>query len=211
MKTAIIADDHILTLMGIKDFAISLGYNIIETATNGIVALNHIITHEPDIAILDINMPGISGLEIAKKLKDQHLKTKIILLTMHKDSSIFEAAISYGISGYVLKEQAINELENCLNTINNAGIYYSEKIKYELTYGQRDTADINERLSLTEKKILKHISQKKTTRQISEILFISQKTVEAHRRNIIQKLELPKEKNTLLIWAIENMDKLGAY
>ena len=99
----LLADDHPLTLQGTKNFVESLGYNVIDICTNGVSALNSIKLHSPDVAILDINMPGLDGLDVAKKVFENKLKTKIILLTMHKEMTIYNKAKEYNIYGYILK------------------------------------------------------------------------------------------------------------
>ncbi|MBP6756635.1 MAG: response regulator transcription factor, partial [Bacteroidia bacterium] len=107
----LIADDHPFTLQGTKSFVESYGYKVIDTCSNGISAFNLITLHNPDVAILDINMPGQDGLDVAKKIQESKLKTKVILLTMHKEMTIFKKANEYGIYGYILKEHAHTELE----------------------------------------------------------------------------------------------------
>jgi DNA-binding NarL/FixJ family response regulator len=198
----LIADDHPLTLMGTKGFIESLGYEVEDICSNGITAFNLIIAHKPQIAVLDINMPGMDGLELLEKVFTQKLKTKVILLTMHKEMSVFNKANQYGLSGYILKEYAQEELEICLKEVTNGNQYISRNLSNELTIDKN--SDHNSELSkltFAEKKIVELIAQHKTSRQIAELLFISEKTVEGHRSNIIQKLGLPKEKNTLLVWA----------
>ena len=198
----LIADDHPLTLMGTKGFIESLGYEVEDICSNGITAFNLIIAHKPHIAVLDINMPGMDGLEVLEKVFSQKLKTKVILLTMHKEMSVFNKANQYRLSGYILKEYAQEELEICLKEVTNGNQYVSRNLSNELTI-DKNIDHNSELLKLTfaEKKIVELIAQHKTSRQISELLFISEKTVEGHRTNIIQKLGLPKEKNTLLVWA----------
>jgi DNA-binding NarL/FixJ family response regulator len=197
----LVADDHPLTLMGTKDFIESLGYEVEDICSNGIMAFNLIIAHKPQIAVLDINMPGLDGLEVLEKVFTQKLKTKVILLTMHKEMSVFNKANQYGLSGYILKEYAQEELEICLKEVSNGNQYVSRNLSNELTIDKNANHN-SELLILTfaEKKIVELIAQHKTSRQIAELLFISEKTVEGHRTNIIQKLGLPKEKNTLLVW-----------
>lgn len=198
----LIADDHPLTLIGTKGFIESLGHEVEDICSNGITAFNIIIAHKPQIAILDINMPGMDGLEILEKVFTQKLKTKIVLLTMHKEISIFNKANQYGLSGYILKEYAQEELEICLKEVTKGNQYISRNLSNELMIDK--SSDQNSellKLTFAEKKIVELIAQHKTSKQIAALLFISEKTVEGHRTNIIQKLGLPKEKNTLLVWA----------
>ncbi|RFS15389.1 response regulator transcription factor [Emticicia sp. C21] len=202
----LIADDHPLTLMGTKVFVESLGYKIEDVCSNGITAFNLILARQPKIAILDINMPGMDGLEVLEKVHRQKLPTKVILLTMHKEMTIFKKANQWGVSGYILKENAYDELQKCLETVKKGEQYISKNLENDLVIdnhsaGQNYAID---KLTFTEKKILELIAQQKTSKQIADMLFISEKTVEGHRTNIIQKLELPKEKNILLIWATKH-------
>jgi DNA-binding NarL/FixJ family response regulator len=201
----LIADDHPFTLQGTKSFVESYGYKVLDTCSNGISALNLIKLHSPEIAILDINMPGLDGLDVAKKVQESKLKTKIILLTMHKEMTIYKKATEYGIYGYILKEHAQTELEKCLLKVKKGNRYVSEYLEDDLVVDNKNDNDELAKLTLSERKIIELIAQQKTSKQIAELLFLSEKTVEGHRSNIIEKLKLPKEKNTLLIWAIQHV------
>jgi DNA-binding NarL/FixJ family response regulator len=198
----LIADDHPLTLMGTKGFVESLGYVVGNICNNGTTAFEKIIAQKPEIAILDINMPGMDGLEILEKVYLQKLPTKVILLTMHKEMSIFNKANQYNLFGYILKEHAQDDLEICIKEVIKGNQFISKNLSSELTIDNNSEAKEGlEKLTFTEKKIVELIAQHKTSKQIAQLLFISDKTVEGHRTNIIQKLGLAKEKNTLLVWA----------
>ncbi len=203
----LIADDHPLTLQGTKFFVEANGHFVIDTCSNGISALNLIMLHSPDIAILDINMPGLDGLDVAKKVFEDKLKTKVILLTMHKETTIYKKATEYGIYGYILKEHAFAELEQCLQEVIKGNRYVSIHLEDNLIQDKSTNDDSLNKLSLSERKITELIAQQKTTKQIAELLFLSEKTIEGHRSSIIEKLGLPKEKNSLLMWAIQNVKK----
>lgn len=198
----LIADDHPFTLEGTKSFVSSYGYEVVDTCSNGITALNLIHLHHPDIAILDINMPGLDGLDVAKKVQENKLRTRIILLTMHKEMTIYNKAKEYGVYGYILKEHAATELQNCLLEVVKGNFYKSRFLEDELIL---DSATENNKLillTLAERKIVELITLQKTSKQIGELLFLSEKTIEGYRTKIIEKLGLPKEKNALLMWAI---------
>ena len=201
----LIADDHPFTLQGTKSFVESYGYKVIDVCSNGISAFNSIQLHSPDIAILDINMPGLDGLDVAKKVQENRLKTKIVLLTMHKEMTIYKKATEYGIYGYILKEHAQTELKKCLLEVKKGNCYVSEFLENDLFVDNKNNNDELSKLTLSERKIVELVAQQKTSKQIAELLFLSEKTVEGHRSNIIEKLGLPKEKNTLLIWAIQHI------
>lgn len=206
-KTIIIADDHPLLLKGLHDFLVERGHKIIGSAKNGKEAYDLITNLQPDIAILDIQMPFFSGIEIADKCKTECRETKIILITLHKERALFEQANELNIFGYILKEFALEEIEHCLETVTNGEKYFSPKIKNKLEFSGMDTSLLNE-LTPSEKKILKLIGQDKTNKEIASLLFISYRTVEKHRSNIITKLKLEQKTNSLLIWAKENQTKI---
>lgn len=203
----LIADDHPFTLIGTKSFVESYGYKVIDTCSNGISALNLINLHNPDIAILDINMPGLDGLDVSKKVQESKLKTKVILLTMHKETTVFNKANEYGVYGYILKEHAQTELEKCLSEVCNGKRYFSKFLEDDLIRNKSVDNNPLDALLLSERKIVELIAQQKTTKQIAELLFLSEKTVEGHRSKIIEKIGLPKVKNALLMWAIQNINK----
>jgi DNA-binding NarL/FixJ family response regulator len=203
----LIADDHPLTLHGTKIFVESNGHKVIDTCSNGIAAFNLIQLHHPEIAILDINMPGLDGLDVVKKVYESKLKTKVILLTMHREMTIYKKATEYGIYGYILKEHAFSELEKCIQEVIKGNRYVSIHLEDNLIKDKSSENESLDKLTLSERKIIELIAQQKTTKQIAELLFLSEKTVEGHRGNIIEKLGLPKEKNSLLMWAIQNFKK----
>ncbi len=201
----IIADDHPLLLKGLSDFLIEKGFNLLGSGKDGREAYNLIVQTEPDIAILDIQMPFMSGLEIAQKCKTLNIETKIVLITLHKEKELYQKAQELNIFGYILKEFALEEIENCIKTVTEGVPFFSEKIK-ELIGVVMEDSDLNT-LTPSEKKILKLIAQDKTNKEIASQLFISYRTVEKHRSNIITKLNIEPKTNGLLIWAKEHHRK----
>jgi DNA-binding NarL/FixJ family response regulator len=207
MKTSIIiADDHPLILKGLNDFLIEKKYNVLASAVNGKEAFDLIERHRPEIAILDIQMPFLTGLEIAKKSKELNYETKIILITFEKDEAIYNQAKSLGIYGYVLKEFALEEIEHCIDAVSKDIPYFSQEL---LSYLEAEEAPIEiDSLTPTEIDVLKHISENKTAKEIGELMFISFRTVEKHKSNINRKLNLTPTKYSLLFWAKENKNHL---
>lgn len=205
----LIADDHPFSLQGTKAFVESLGYTVSDICSNGITALNMIKVHQPQIAILDINMPGMDGLEVLEKVFTERLNTKVVLLTMHREMTIYKKASACNVYGYLLKNFAAAELETCLEEVCKNRKYISSHITQELVNNHTGIDDDIVKLSFTEKKIFELIIQHKTSRQISDLLFIAEKTIEGHRRNMIEKLGLPKEKNALLHFAAQYLERKG--
>lgn len=195
----IIADDHPLVLKGLNDFLVEHNYNVLASAKNGKEALALIMAHQPDLAILDIKMPFFTGLQIAEKCKDAEIKTKIVLITFEKDEAIYNTAKSLGIFGYVLKEFALDEIENCIHSVLNNTPYFSPEL---VEYIEVDSAKEKIRsLTKTEIKVLKLIGETKTAQEIAEKLFISARTVEKHKSNIRQKLALDSNSASLYLFA----------
>ncbi|QIE59681.1 response regulator transcription factor [Rasiella rasia] len=207
-KTSIItADDHPLLLKGLNDFLIEKGYNIIGSANDGREAYDLIINEKPGIAILDIQMPYLSGIDIAQKCKTNCSDVKIILITLHKERELYQQAKELNIFGYILKEFALEEIETCLENVSNNKHYFSPKIVGKLDKVNTALSAL-ELLTPSEKKILKLIGKDKTNKEIASLLFISYRTVEKHRSNIITKLELEHKTNSLLIWAKQHYEQL---
>jgi len=209
--TVIIADDHPLTLLGTQQFISTLYLKVIEMCTNGQTALEAIQNHSPDLAILDIDMPILSGLEILETLYNRKSKTKVVILTMHNDSVIFQKCSQFGAVGFVLKDQAQVELPACLQSIQNGFFYTSPHLNLKSTtsilqepHSRSHTISVN----LIEEKIIQLVAQNIPSREIAKLLYISEKSVEKHRARIAEKLNLPKERNALLTWAIQNKDNL---
>lgn len=200
----IIADDHPLSLLGTQVLVESMGYVVLETCKNGQSAWNAISRLKPDVVILDISMPEMSGLELSEKIRLHQLETKIILLTSHKELSIFKKAEELNINAYLLKEYALEELRQCITHLKTHDKYISQRIKNDLEKDvnfQKDEA--MSQLSFSEKKVFELITQQKTTKEIAELLFLSEKTIETHRASIIRKLGLKSERNALLKFAAQ--------
>ncbi|WP_111669296.1 response regulator [Algoriphagus litoralis] len=205
--TIVIADDHPILLKGLSDFLNDLGLKILDTASNGIHLLEKIKIHRPDIVLMDMEMPGMTGLEVAEQMNRQGLESKKILLTLHKELFLLQKAKELQFSGYILKEFALTELSSALEIIKKGGSYFSEKI-WE---GSKNPIEspVFEPLTPSEIKILRLIAEGYATREIADKLFISERTVEKHRSNMITKLDLEKKHNSLLLWAQRNREIIG--
>ncbi len=198
----IIADDHPLSLLGTQVLLEGMGHVVLESHNNGRDALNAIKRLKPDFAILDISMPEMDGLEMAEHIRLHQLPTKIILLTSHKEKSIFKKAEELKINAYLLKQFALEELKECIVHLMKNEVYYSHRIKFELqtdrNYLKGEALD---KLTFSEKKIFELIVAQKTTKEIADMLFLSEKTIEAHRAGIIRNLGIESGKNALMKFA----------
>lgn len=205
----IIADDHPLILKGLKDFLLEKEYNVIASAKNGKEAFTLIKAYQPDIAILDIQMPYLTGLQVANKCKEAGLGTKIIIITFEKSEEIYNEAKSLGIFGYILKEFAIEEVEHCIDNVLQEKSYFSPELIEYLEIKQ--TPDELKLLTDTEMRVLELTSKNKTAKEIGALLGCSNRTVEKHKSHIRSKLKLSSNANSIAIYAKEQEEYLSKY
>lgn len=213
-KKIIIADDHPLFRVGVKTLIENLnGYQLVGEASNGKEAIQLLKNNSTDIAILDIDMPEQNGIEVARYIKDKSLNVKIIILTSHSDLTLFKKAYETSFSGFLFKESALDELEECFNTITKGETFVSPVTKKYIEQNQstlehlKNLESLLNKLTETERKILMLIIERKTTKQIAEELFNSYKTIENHRLNICHKLNISGT-NNLMSFAINNQQNI---
>lgn len=212
--TIIIADDHPLIREGLVHLITqqNIFTNIIEV-TSGYEVISESEKSIPDIILLDIEIPGINGIDVSKILLKKYPSLKIIFLTMYNDEEILTEAIENGILGYVLKENSSEEIINCIKTVLKGNKYFSAQLseklvkKLESKHKRDEISLMLDKLSISEKRIIKLISENNTSKEIAEILFITPKTVENHRKNICDKLGLSGS-HKLLKYALENKNKI---
>lgn len=208
--TVLIVDDHPLFRSGLRQvIADDPRFELIGETGDGEAALKLILEKKPNVAVLDVNLPGLSGLEIGRKLQAKRLPTHVIMLTMHKDEETCNRALDIGAKGFVLKENAIEEILKAIAAVAEGEYYLSSTITGYLVRRRNRAESLAAKkpglddLTKAERRILKLIAEKKTSREIGTELFISPRTVEAHRANISAKLELTGS-HSLLQFALEN-------
>jgi DNA-binding NarL/FixJ family response regulator len=163
--------------------------------------------------VLDINLPGLSGLEIAGQLQGKRLPTRVVVLTMHNDKETFDRAMDLGVFGFVLKDNATQEIMSCLSAVARGAHYLSPSISGHLLDRRNRAEALTDRkpglsgLTKAEERVLKLVAEKKTSREIAAELFVSPRTIEAHRANISAKLGLHGS-HSLLKFALENRSAL---
>lgn len=204
----VIADDHPLFRRGLIEVLESeAAFHIVGEAPDGATALALIERHVPDIALLDVSMPAMSGLEIAERMRGIGLPTVVVLLTMYREPAIFRRALDAGVKGYVLKDSAVMEIVACLHTVATGRAYISPALSTELLARHTDMTSpaIAAIAALTpaEQPILQLIARGHTSAEIAASLGKSIKTIENHRSHICQKMGLSGPQ-ALLRFALEN-------
>lgn len=183
-----LVDDHQMVLDGL---GLILGrapvVEVVGTATSASAAMTLCVEKEPDVLVCDLSMPGESGLELMHKLMKVQPDLKVIVLSMHDDLNLVREVIGAGVKGYVLKNKGAEELVSAITQVVNGGLYYSQEIMLQLMQDMRQSQDRTERITHRELEIIKLVAEGLTTLQIADKLFISENTVETHRKNILRK------------------------
>jgi DNA-binding NarL/FixJ family response regulator len=193
MIKVIIADDHKIFKQGLLKLLQSAeDIEVIGESGDGREVLNLIEGKRPDLVILDISLPGLSGFEIAEEIQKKGIEAKVIFLTMHNDLPTAQKAIFSGASGYVLKDNAFEDLLYAIKSVASGGKFVSPLISDKLlnVYGVKEGRD--HILTAREKMVLRLIASGFSNKQIADKLSISIKTVETHRTKIMQKLNAHK-------------------
>ncbi len=204
----LVADDHPMLLKGLVQEFSENGYHQLLQAHNGAVALEQILSETPDVAVLDIEMPLLTGFEVITKAKQHGVATKFIILTSHKEKGFIIRAKKLNIDGYLLKDEPFSEIQNCIESIQNDVSYFSKKFEQVFENQVVPTMAKINFLSPSERTILRLVAQRKSSKEIGEIIQISYRTVQKHRTNIIDKLGLDPAPDALLMWAEENRELL---
>lgn len=210
----IIADDHPIFRRGLRQvLETDSRLKIVAEADDGEAALARIEELRPDVALLDVDMPGRDGFEIARCLRDMRSPVQVVFLTMHKDEHFLNSALDVGVKGYVLKDSAVAEIVNAVKTVAAGQNFISPQLSTYLINRMSRAATLTEQqpaiadLTPTERRILKLIGEYKTSREIADQLCISVRTVEHHRASIAAKLDL-KGTHALIKFAVENQSEL---
>lgn len=214
--TIYIADDHPLFRRGVREvIQENARYSLLGEAGDGTTALREIRSLRPMIAVLDVEMPGMSGLDIASALQKDEQETSIIILTVHDEEVIFNRAREYGVMGYILKDSASTDIHLALLAVVNGDCFISPRIASMMMKRSRTSVSsvtpLNALGDLTpaERSVLLRIAQNKSTKQIAEELHNSPRTIGNHRVNICQKLDLHGGL-ALVRFAFENRESIEA-
>lgn len=198
----VLADDHAMFRQGVKRILKDVdALEIVGEAGDGLELLEVSRKTKPDMVIVDISMPNLRGLEATQEIKAVFPHVKVLILTMHRDKEYVYSAIAAGAEGYLLKEDADTELFFAIEKIRKGGRYVSPILSGELTHEliqasrEAQPTSASNQLTLREKEVLKLIAEGKSHKQIAALLFISTRTVDHHRANIMRKLKIKDTAN----------------
>lgn len=214
MITVLIADDHPIFRKGLRAlFADSPEIAVVGETGEGSNVMELLRELKPDVLLLDLNMPGTDGIDIAASIQREVLPVKTIVLTMHREEEIFNKVMDLAVQGYVLKESAIPEIQEAIKAVVASNYFVSPLLSNYLLRRRAQTTSLLHHhpglrtLTVAEKNILRLIAENKTSKEISEELSISIRTVDNHRLSICNKLDLHGT-NALLRFALENKSSL---
>lgn len=210
----LIVDDHPIFRRGLREvIEADAKLNVVGEAENGVRALELIENLKPAVVVADIDMPQMGGLELARKIQDKNLETALVFLTMHNDETMFNAAMDLNVKGFVIKDNAVSDITDCIKAVAAGKRYITASLSEYLLGRSRKTAAFKEQtgglniLTKTERLVLQLIAEEKTSKEIGAILFIHPRTVDNHRTNICQKLDIHGT-NALLRFALTHKSEL---
>jgi DNA-binding NarL/FixJ family response regulator len=209
-----IADDHPIFRHGLRQLIERTPQLVVvDEAEDGETAWQKLAATDADVAILDVDMPGRDGFEIARAIRDARLKVAVVFLTMHKDEHFLNQALELNVKGYVVKDSALTDIVQCIRAVASGQEYVSPQLTgFLLNRSRRAAALADSKPQITtltpiERRVLKRVAQYKSNKQIADELCLSVRTIEHHRARISQKLELEGH-HALLKFALEHESEL---
>jgi len=208
--TVILADDHVLMRKGLKKILeMEDDIEVIDEASDGLEAVEKVITRKPQVLLLDINMPKLNGIEVTKSLKEKNSTSQIVILTIYDDKEYLLELLKLGISGYVLKDIEPQGLISAVRSASRGETYIQPNLtralvaEYNRLTQPLSNHDLKRNLTAREREVLIHISKGMSNREISAALGISEKTVKNHVSSILHKLDL-MDRTQAAVFAIKN-------
>lgn len=207
----VIADDHPIFRSGLRLLLESLFKDVkVNDFVNGQEVLNYMETQMPDLIFLDIDMPVKNGLDTCSEITQRFPEASVIILSMYKDVEMVKLAFFNGAKGYLIKDNTSDEMVECIEAVQHGRSYLAKDVRdinRQDASQNRDHMQIAamlESLTQTELKVLKLVSQKYSSKEIANLLFVSVKSVENYRSRICKKLNLDARNNSLIMWVMEN-------
>ena len=201
MLKVLLVDDHQIVRDGLRTLLEREGFNVVAEAADGHEAVKFAETLRPDIAVLDLTMPSLNGIDAAKEILRLSRKTRVIVLTMHTEEQYVLPALRAGVTGYVLKSKATADLIQAIKEVSRGMKYLSPGVSNVAVQASLSKTDVPDLLSCRERQVLQLIAEGNTTKELADVLGVSVKTAESHRSRIMEKLDI-HETATLVRYAI---------
>jgi DNA-binding NarL/FixJ family response regulator len=198
----VLADDHVLVRQSLKSLLEREGFQVIGEASDGNEAIRRVNSMHPDIAVMDISMPILNGVEVAREVRLSSPKTKSILLTQHDERQYISEALEAGVKGYVLKSQAFGDLVQAIKQVSRGQPYFSPGVSaavVEVFHSKSERR--RDLLTARERQVLQLIAEGKSTKDVASLLGITVKTAESHRTALMKKLNI-HEIASLVLYAV---------
>jgi len=198
----LLADDHMMVRQGIRALLEKEGFEVVAEAMDGREAVRLAEKLKPDVAVLDIAMPLLNGIDAAREIRRASPRTKTTLLTVHEENQYVVEALRAGVTGYVVKTKAADDLVKAIKEVSLGAVYMSPGVSREAVRAYLDgTEPANDGLTPREREVLQLVAEGKTTKEVAAVLGISVKTAESHRSRIMEKLDI-HETASLVRYAI---------
>ena len=187
----LLADDHEIVRQGLRILLEREGFQVVGEASDGREAMKLCEMHHPEVAILDLSMPLLNGVDAAREIMKSNPRTKVVLLTMHTEDHLILESLRAGVTGYVLKTKAASELVQALRAVCRGEMFLTQSISRTIVQGFLNNAQAPPNpVSDRERQVLQLVAEGKTTKEIASLLGISVKTAESHRSNLMEKLNI---------------------
>jgi DNA-binding NarL/FixJ family response regulator len=187
----VLADDHVLVRQGLRSLLEREKFQVVAEASDGQEAIRLTETHHPDIAVIDISMPILNGIDTVRELSRSCPKTKTILLTQHEEDQYIREALGVGVKGYVIKNQVASDLVHAIQLVSRGQFYLSPGVSRAVVEAYRSKSESPaDPLTGRERQVLQLIAEGKSTKDAASLLGISVKTAESHRMRLMQKLDI---------------------
>src|SRR5207244_9911548 len=187
----VLADDHVLVRQGLRSLLEKEKFQVVAEASDGQEAVRFSESLHPDIAVFDISMPTLNGIDAARELGRSCPKTKAILLTQHEEDQYIREALEAGVKGYVLKNQVASDLVHAIQQVSRGMFYLSPGVSRAVIEAYRTKSEMpSDPLTVRERQVLQLIAEGKSTKDIASLLDISVKTAESHRSRLMRKLDI---------------------
>jgi two-component system response regulator NreC len=198
----LLADDHMMVRQGIRALLEKEGFDVVAEAMDGREAVRLAEKLKPDVAVLDIAMPLLNGIDAAREIRRVSPRTKTTLLTVHEENQYVVEALRAGVTGYVVKTKAAEDLVKAIREVSLGAVYMSPGVSREAVRAYLDgTEPSTDGLTPREREVLQLVAEGKTTKEVAAVLGISVKTAESHRSRIMEKLDI-HETASLVRYAI---------